>query len=84
MTFHKLEIGSVKISQPGLNPHAKLGKQSPLSTLPTHSIPPTSLVQPVDKGLPTHPIPKIGQGRARLRRRFKANHPVSLPKQMPT
>ena len=31
------------------------------------------LVQPVDKGQPTHPIPKprIGQGRAGLRRKFK-------------
>ena len=48
-----------------------------------HSIPPTLLVQPVDKGLPTHPIPKprIGQGRARLRRKFKANQPIPLPKQ---
>ena len=48
------------------------------------SIPPTSLVQPVDKGLPTHPIPKprIGQGRARLRRKFKTNHPIPLSKQM--
>ena len=53
----------------GLNPHVKLGRQRPLSTLPMHSIPPTSLVQPVDKGQPTHPIPKprIGQGRAGLR-----------------
>ena len=33
----------------GLNPHVKLGKQRPLSTLPMHSIPPTLLVQPVDK-----------------------------------
>ena len=67
----------------GLNPDVKPGKQRPLSTLPTHSIPPTLLVQPVDKGLPTHPIPKprIGQGRAGLRRKFKTNHPIPLPKQ---
>ena len=70
----------------GLKPHVKPGKQRPLSTLPMHSIPPTSLVQPADKGLPTHPIPKprIGQGRAGLRRKFKANQPVSLPKLMTT
>ena len=69
----------------GLNPHVKLGRQRPLSTLPTHSIPPTLLVQPVDKGQPTHPIPKprIGQGRARLRRKFKTHQPIPLPKQMP-
>ena len=47
-----------------------------------HSIPPTSLTQPVDKGLPTHPTPKprIGQGRARLKRKIRANQPVPLPK----
>ena len=50
-----------------------------------HSIPPTLLVQPVDKGQPTHPIPKprIGQGRARLRRKFKTHQPIPLPKQKP-
>ena len=48
-----------------------------------HSIPPTSLTQPVDKGLPTHPIPKprICQGRAGLRRKIKTNQPIPLPKQ---
>ena len=68
----------------GLNPHVKLGKQRPLSTPPMHSIPPTLLVQPVDKGPPTHPIPKpkIGQGRARLRRKFKTSQPLPLPIQM--
>ena len=51
-----------------------------------HSLPPTLLVQHVDKGPPTHPIPKprIGQGRTRLRRKSKTNQPISLPKQMPT
>ena len=49
-----------------------------------HSIPPTNLAQPVDKGSPTHPIPKprIGQGRAGLRRKIKTNQPIPLPKQM--
>ena len=44
----------------GLDPHVKPGKQRSLLSLPTHN---------VDKGPPTHPIPKprIGQGRARLR-----------------
>ena len=48
-----------------------------------YSIPPTLLVKPVDKGLPIHPIPKprIGQGRAGLRRKFKTNQPIPLPKQ---
>ena len=53
--------------------------------LPMHSLPPTLLVQHVDKGLPTHPIlkPRIGQGRARLKRKSKTNQPISLPKQVP-
>ena len=68
----------------GINPHIKLGRQRPLPTLPMHSIPPTTLTQPVDKGLPTHPIPKprIGQGRARLKRKIKTDQPIPLPKQM--
>ena len=68
----------------GINPHIKPERQRPLPTLPTQSIPPTHTTQPVDKGLPTHPIPKprIGQGRAGLRRKIKTNQPIPLPKQM--
>ena len=57
-------------------------KQRPLPTLPTHSIPLTNPTQPVDKGIPIHPIPKpgIGQGRAGLRRKIRTNQPISLPK----
>ena len=49
-----------------------------------HSIPPTNPTQPVDTGPPTHPIPKprIGQGRAGLRRKIRTNQPIPLPKQM--
>ena len=67
----------------GINPHIKPERQRPLPTLPTQSIPPTHTTQPVDKGLPTHPIPKprIGQGRAGLRRKIKTNQPIPLPKQ---
>ena len=56
----------------GINPHIKPGRQRPLPTLPMHSIPPTTLVQPVDNGPPTHPIPKprIGQGRAGLKKKL--------------
>ena len=70
----------------GLSPHVKPGKQRPLPSLPTHSLPPTSLVQHVDKGPPTHAIPKprIGQGRARLRRKVKTNQPMPLPQLTPT
>ena len=68
----------------GLNPHIKPGKQRPLPTLPMHNIPLTLLTQPVDKGSPTHLIPKptIGHGRPRLRRKIKTNQPIPLPKQM--
>ena len=48
------------------------------------SISPTTLAQPVDKGPPTHPIPKprIGQGRAGLERKIRTNQPIPLPKWM--
>ena len=42
-------------------------------------------IQTVDKGTPTHPIPRprIGQGRARLRRKVKALQPIPLPHLLP-
>ena len=79
-----IKVPEIHGTNKGLNPHVKLGNQRPLSTLSMHSIPPTSLVQPVDKGLPTHPIPKprIGQGRAGLRTKFKTNLPIPLPRRL--
>ena len=67
----------------GINPHVKPERQRSLPILPIHSIPPNDLVQTVDKGLPTHPIPKprIGQGTAGLRRKIRTNQPIPLPKQ---
>ena len=64
-----------------INPHVKPESQRPLPTLPTHGIPPTNPTHPINKGLPTHPIPKprIGQGRAGLRRKIKTNQPIPLP-----
>ena len=49
----------------GLDPHVQPGKQRPFPSLP---------IQTIDKGLPTYPIPRprIGQGRAGLRRKVKA------------
>ena len=60
----------------GLDPHVQPGKQRSFPSLP---------IQTIDKGPPTHPIPKprIGQGRARLRRKVKALQPISLPHQSP-
>ena len=80
-----IKIPEIHGANKGLNLHVKLGKQRPLPSLPTHSSPPTLLVHHVDKGLPTHPIPKprIGQGRAGLRRKVKTNQPIPLPQQTP-
>ena len=48
-----------------------------------HRIPPTSLTQAIDKGPPTYPTPKprIGQGRAGLKRKIRTNQTVPLPRQ---
>ena len=57
----------------GLHPHVQPGKQK--------SFP----IQTVNKGTPTHPIPKprIGQGRAGLRRKAKAPLPKASPYPLP-
>ena len=72
-----IKIPEIHGTNKGLDPHFRPGKQKPLPSLPTHSI---------DKGLPTHPIPKprIGQGRDRLKRKAKMNQPMPLPQQSPT
>ena len=58
----------------GLDPHVQPGKQK---TFP---------IQTVNKGKPTHPIPKprIGQGRAGLKRKVNTLQPIPLPQQLPT
>ena len=80
-TRSQAKSSSIKIleihgTNKGLDAHVKPGKQRPLPSLPIHS---------VDKGPPTHPIPKprIGQGRARLRRKVKIHQPIPLPQQKP-
>ena len=57
----------------GLDPHVQPGKQK--------SFP----IQTVNKGTPTHPIPKprIGQGRAGLRRKVKALLQIASPHPLP-
>ena len=57
-----------------LDPHVQPGKQK--------SFP----IQTVSTGTPTHPIPKprIGQGRAGLRRKVNTLQPIPLPQQPPT
>ena len=71
-----IKIPEIHGANKGLDPHVQPGKQRPLPSLPIHSI---------DKGPPTHPIPKprIGQGRAGLRRKVKTHQPISLPQQTP-
>ena len=58
----------------GLDPHVQPGKQK--------SFP----IQTINKGTPTQPIPKarIGQGRARLRRKVKAPQPITSPHPLPS
>ena len=72
-----IKIREIHGANKGLDPYVQPGKQRPLPLLPIHSI---------NKGLPTHPIPKprIGQGRAGLRRKVKMYQPISLPHQSPT
>ena len=57
----------------GLDPHVQPGKKK--------SFP----IQTINKGMPTHPIPKprIGQGRAGLRRKVKASQPITSPHLLP-
>ena len=76
-----IKVPEINGANKGINPHIKQGRQRPLPTLPMHRIPPTNLAQPVDKGLPTHPIPKpvIGQGRAGLKRKIRTNQPIPSP-----
>ena len=58
----------------GLDLHVQTGKQK--------SFP----IQIINKGTPTHPIPKprIGQGRAGLRRKVNTPQPIPSPYQQPT
>ena len=58
----------------GLNPHVQPGKQK--------SIP----IQTDNKGMPMHPIPKprIGQGRAGIKRKVNTPQLIPLPHQLPT
>ena len=79
-----IKVTEIHAVNKGINPHVKPGRQRPLPILPTCSMPPTNPTQPIDKGLPTNPIPKpkIGQGRAGLRRRIRTNQPIPLPEQM--
>ena len=57
----------------GLDPYVQPGKQK--------SFP----FQTINKGMPTHPIPKprVGQGRARLRGKVKAPQPITSPHLLP-
>ena len=71
-----IKLPEIHGAKKGLDPDVKPGKQMPFPSLP---------IQTVDKGLSTHPIPKprIGQGRAGLRRKDKTLQPILLPIQLP-
>ena len=69
-----IRLLEIHVTNKGLDPHTQPGKQK--------SFP----IQTINKGMPTHPIPKprIGQGRARLRKKVKMPQPIPLPQQLPT
>ena len=62
-----IRLPEVHGANKGLDPHMQPGKQKPYP------------IQTVNKGMPTHPIPKprIGQGRAGLRRKVKTPQPIT-------
>ena len=68
-----IRVPEIHSANKGLDPHVQPGKQK--------SFP----IQTVNKGMPTHPIPKprIGQGRAGLRRKAKAPLPIASPHPLP-
>ena len=68
-----IRLPEIHDAHKGLDPHVQPGKQK--------SFP----IQTINKGMPTHPIPKprIGQGRAGLRRKVKASQPITSPHLVP-
>ena len=64
-----IRLPEIHDANKGLDPHVQPGKQK--------SFP----IQTINKGMPTHPIPRprIGQGRAGLRRKVKAPLPIASP-----
>ena len=68
-----IRVPEIHGANKGLDPHVQPGKQK--------SFP----IQTVNKGMPTQPIPKprIGQGRAGLRRKAKAPLPIASPHPLP-
>ena len=68
-----IRLLEIRGANKGLDPHMQPGKQK--------SFP----IQTINKGMPTHPIPKprIGQGRARLRRKVKTPQPITSPYLLP-
>ena len=71
-----IKLPEIHGANKSLDPHVPPGKQMPFPSIP---------IQTVDKGLPTHPIPRprIGQGRAGQRRKVKALEPMSSPHLLP-
>ena len=71
-----IKLPEIHGANKSLDPHIQPGRQRPFPSLP---------IQTVDKGLPTHPIPRprIGQGRAKLRRKVKTFQPISSPHPLP-
>ena len=71
-----IKLPEIHGANKGLDPHVPPGKQRQFPSFP---------IQTIDKGPPTHPIPKprIGQVRAGLRRKVKVLQPISSSHQLP-
>ena len=68
-----IRLPEIYSANKGLDPHVQPDKQK------------SSPIQTINKGMPTQPIPRprIGQGRAELRRKVKAPLPIASPHPLP-
>ena len=73
----KVTVPEVHGIDKGLNPHVKPERQKSVVTLPIDKRLPTVVKPPIPK-------PRIGHGRAGIRRKVRAIQPTPMPMQMPT
>ena len=92
-TRSQAKSGRVKVPEvhgidKGLIPHVKPEHQISVVMPPTDKMPPVDRTLPITKGLPTvirppMPKPRIGQGRAGIRRKSRVIMPTPMPIQTP-
>ena len=84
-----VKVPEVHSANKGLIPHVKPECQKPVAIPHEYPIPPIHHTVHTDQRLPTNavlplPKPRIGQGRAGIRRKLKATLPIPKPIEMPT